>query len=58
MKCNQCDCIFPSHYKKCPNCESDSFRPKKFTTQVVEKEEVEVVTPYAVNGDLDDMGLQ
>jgi RNA polymerase subunit RPABC4/transcription elongation factor Spt4 len=58
MKCNCCETIFPSHYKQCPNCGSKDIKAEKFTTQVVEKEEVEVVTPYAVNGDIDDMGFQ
>ena len=56
MKCNCCETIFPSHYKKWPNCGSKDIKAEKFTTQVVEKEEVEVVTPYAVNGDIDDIG--
>lgn len=51
MKCNCCETIFPSNYKKCPNCESDSFTPEKF--KEVDKEEVIKHEAIVVCADVD-----
>ncbi len=45
MKCLVCDCIFPASYEKCPVWGSYSIRREQFTTNVVEVEEQEPITP-------------
>ena len=55
MKCNKCEAIFPSHYSHCPHCESKDFEREKFKIMDKEVEIVEEVSPYAVNGDIDDI---
>ena len=56
MMCKQCQTIFPNYYKECPNCKSLDFEREK--SKVIEKEveEVETVSPYVVDGDIDDVG--
>ena len=56
MKCNNCSCIFPSTYKLCPVCQSADFEREKFKVIEKEVEEVETVSPYVVDGDIDDVG--
>lgn len=56
MRCNNCHCIFPSTYKLCPVCQSADFEREKFKVIEKEVEEVETVSPYVVDGDIDDVG--
>ena len=56
MKCKNCQCIFPATYKLCPDCKSTDFEREKFKVIDKEVEIVEEVSPYAVNGDIDDIG--
>ena len=51
MKCNCCETIFPSHYKKCPNCGSKDIKAKKF--KEVDKEEVIKHEAIVVCADVD-----
>ena len=58
MKCKLCGTFFPPTYKLCPHCHSDKITREEFAPQPKkDKEEKEDVTPYAVNGDLDDVGF-
>ena len=54
MKCLVCDCLFPLSYDKCPVCGNHAITKEQFAPQIEEIEEIEVVTPYAVGGDIDD----
>ena len=56
MICKNCHCIFPASYDLCPVCQSTDFEREKFKVIDKEVEIVEEVTPYAVNGDIDDIG--
>lgn len=58
MKCKLCGTFFPPTYKLCPHCHSKEIKREEFAPQQVEvEEEKEDVTPFAVNGDLDDVGF-
>ena len=56
MLCKQCQTIFPNYYKECPHCQSLDFEREKFKVIEKEVEEVETVSPYVVDGDIDDVG--
>lgn len=57
MKCKQCEAIFGSNYKVCPSCGGKEIELEKFAPQLEDEvDEVEPITPYAVDGDIDDMG--
>ena len=55
MKCLVCDCIFPASYEKCPVCGSYSIRREQFTTNVVEAEEQEPITPIVVKAEIEEV---
>ena len=55
MKCLVCDCIFPASYGKCPVCGSCSIRREQFTTNVVEVEEQEPITPMVVKAEIEEV---
>lgn len=56
MRCNECEALFGSHYAICPVCQSLYFEREKFKVIEKEVEEVETVSPYVVDGDIDDVG--
>ena len=56
MRCNECEALFGSHYSICPVCGSEDFEREKFKVIEKEIEEVETVSPYVVDGDIDDVG--
>lgn len=53
MKCLICENIYPAYYKKCPICDNHLVK-EKFAPQIEEMEEVETISAFAVDGDLDD----
>lgn len=56
MKCNECEALFGSNYSICPVCGSEDFEREKFKVIEKEVEEVEKISPYVVDGDIDDVG--
>ena len=55
MKCLICENIYPAYYKKCPICDNNLVK-EKFAPQIKEVEEVQPISAFAVNGDIDDIG--
>ena len=55
MICPHCEAITPNTYKLCPNCNTPLVH-ERFVQVEKEPEIVETISPYAVNGDLDDVG--
>ena len=56
MRCNKCEALFGSNYSICPVCGSEDFEREKFKVIEKEVEVVETVSPYVVDGDIDDVG--
>ena len=54
MICTRCQAILPPHYTTCPCCGGKEIVKERKTTQEVEVEEVEAITPYVEFTPLDD----
>ena len=52
-KCLICENLYPPHYKECPICKNKLVK-EKFAPQIKEVEEVEPISAFAVDGDIDD----
>lgn len=52
-KCLICENLYPPHYKECPICKNKLVK-EKFAPQIEEVEEVEPISAFAVDGDIDD----
>lgn len=55
MICPSCQNLYPPHYKECIKCDIELVK-EKFAPQIEEVEEVEPISAFAVDGDLDDFG--
>lgn len=58
MICNNCKTKFPPSHTICPSCGNKDFsKEEKAPVQVIkeETEEVEKISPYAVDGDINDI---
>ena len=53
MKCNNCEAIFPSNYKECPNCKSTDFAAEKFKQDFMFIDEIEPIDPYVVCAEIE-----
>lgn len=53
MICPKCELIAPSNYSLCPKCRIQLVK-EKFAPQIEEVEEVEPISAFAVDGDIDD----
>ena len=57
MQCQKCEAKFPPHYKECPSCKSKVIEKEVYAPQEQEIEKIEPISPFAVDGDIDDMGF-
>ena len=56
MICPKCQAITPNSYKLCPECKTELVRERFVQIEKEPDEIVEVISHYAVNGDLYDVG--